>query len=176
MICHGKGVGAIGCCWLGTVVCPHRWRIDNQGGTLSTRDSLIYDADDVLLGTVDAYVKSVHNGKPRQDRVVDVIQGRRFVCGVLANAVVANGIPTGANWEADFEAAWSAEYQPGASAADVGDYWASIGKPRNWCVSYGQTEPQCCFGEDQATNDTGVAALSVTSVTIASRSTMTGGG
>lgn len=175
MICHGKGDGAIGCCWLGTVVCPHRWRIDDQGGTLSTRDSLIYDADDNLLGTVDAYVKSVHNSKPRQDRVVDVIQGRRFVCGVLANGVVANGIPTGANWEADFEAAWSAAYAPGAVAADTGDYWASIGQPRNWCVSYGPDDNTCCFGETQPVNDAGAATLSATSVTIASRSTLGGG-
>lgn len=150
-----------------------RWRIDYTGAA-TTRDAHIFDANDNDLGTVDSFVKQVHNGKPRQDRVVDVIQGAVYVCGALANSVIADGIPTGANWEVDFEAAWSAQYEPGAAAEVVGDAWEAIGKPRNWCVTYGPGEGQCCFGEDQATNDTKAANLSVTRVTIASRSTLGG--
>lgn len=180
MICHGQGDLTLplpGCCYLpGGTVCPQRWRIDYTGldPTTQTRQAHIFDSSGTDLGTVDAFVKQVHSGKPRQDRVVDVIQGAVFVCGALANAVIANGIPTGANWASEFDAAWSAVYEPGGAAAVVGDAWAAVGKPRNWCVSFGPAEGHCCFGEDQATNDAKAAALTTTRVSIASRSTLGG--
>lgn len=184
MICHGQGDqdnvsergGDLfdgGCCHFNGQVCPHRWFIDYTGAA-TTRDARIIDASGTDLGTVDGYVQSVHNGKPRQDRVVDVIEGSLYVCSVLANTVIADGIPTGANWEADFDAAWSAEYEPGGVAADVGDYWEAFGRPRNWCVLYGPSDGGCCFREDQATNDARAANLTATRVQIASRSTIGG--
>lgn len=183
MICHGQGDQRAdlfdgGCCYINGQVCPHRWFIDYTGAA-TTRDARIIDASGADLGSVDQYVKSVHNGKPRQDRVVEVIEGSLYVCGVLANTVIADGIPTGANWEADFDAAWSAEYEPGGAAADVGDYWASQGSPRNICVTcLGNARPgaraKCCFAEDQATNDARAANLTATRVAIASRSTLGG--
>ena len=180
MICHGQGDPRTdlqdgGCCFIDGNVCPSRWYVDYTGAA-TTRDAHLIDSTGADLGTVDAYVKAVHNGKPRQDRVVDVIEGRTFVCGALADTVAADGIPTGANWEADFEAAWSAAYEAGGVAEVTGDAWAASGKPRNWCVSFGPGEGQCCFREDQATNDARVANISTVSVTVASRSTMTGGG
>ena len=185
MICHGQGDPRTpawdgGCCWLPDIVdefaparvCPQRWEIDYTGAA-TTRDATILDSEQNVLGTVDSYVKSIHNGKPRQDRVVEVIEGRTFVCGALANAVIADGIPTGANWQDDFNAAWSAAYDPGGIAAEVGDVWAAYGFDRDRCVSYGLTPADganhCCFREDQATNDARAANLSATSVTIASR-------
>lgn len=178
MICHGQGDQRVdlfdgGCCFIAGQICPQRWYIDYTGAA-TTRDAHIIDASGTDLGTVDAFVKQIHNGKPRQDRVVEVIEGALYVCGALANAVIADGIPTGANWEADFDAAWSAEYDVGGSAEAVGDAWEALGKPRNWCVSYGPGEGQCCFGEDQATNDARAANLTTTRVTIASRSTLGG--
>lgn len=164
-----------GCCLVRNEICPHRWFIDYTGldPATQTREATILDASGASLGTVDAYVSSVHRGKPRQDRVVDAIQGSVYVCGVLANTVVANGIPTGANWEAEFDAAWSAEYEPGASAADVGDAWAEIGKPRNWCVSFGPPDiPVCCFAQSDTECDAQAVVLTTTRVTVAQRSTL----
>jgi hypothetical protein len=42
------------------------------------------------------------------------------------------------------------------------------GKPRNWCMTYGPTEGQCCYGEDQTTNDTNANVLDVVAVTVRS--------
>lgn len=183
-ICHGQGDQAAnaahgdpfdgGCCHLpGDIVCPSRWYIDYTGAA-TTRDARIIDHTRTDIGSVDEYVKQVHNGKPRQDRVVEMIEGSIYVCGALANSVIAAGIPTGANWEADFDAAWSAEYEAGGSAETVGDAWAAANKPRNWCVIYGPGEGDCCFREDQATNDARAANLTTTRVAIASRSTLGG--
>jgi len=181
MICHGQGDPREdpffgGCCYVNGAICPHRWFVDYTGldPVTQTRQAHIYDHNRVDLGTVNAFVQQVHSGAPRQDRVVAAIQGSVYVCGVVANTVIADGIPTGGNWAATFDSAWSAAYQPGGMAADVGDAWEAINKPRNWCVSYGPDLDQCCFREDQATNNTKAAVLSTTRVMVASRSTLGG--
>ena len=184
-VCHGNGNQDGGCCYISGNVCPHRLRLDYDPAVLDglndsdktnvMRNVVIYDANDASLGTIETFVNGIHNGKPRRDRVIGAFAGRRYICGVLANTVIAEGIPTGANWEADFEVAWSAQYEPGGSAQDVGDAWAAMGKPRNWCVSFGPGEGQCCFRQDDAANAIQVNRMTTTSVAVASRSTMTGG-
>lgn len=168
MLCHGQGDPADdlfdgGCCWVNGAVCPNRWFIDWPGayGPAGT----IYDSNRQSLGTVTAYVDSLMPGggpnkAARVQRVVDQVNNAVYVC--RAAAYVIGMDPSLINDRVQFEAAWeaTAEYQTVATS------WLAIGKPANWCMQYGPTEGQCCFGEDQATNDAKTANLTTTAVTV----------
>jgi hypothetical protein len=174
MICHGQGepqedpfLG--GCCFINGSVCPHRWFIDRTGP-----EPVIVNHQRVVLGTLTAYINTLFNSGPRRTRAQQMLQGTNYGCGVILTELAQNGVPTGGNWATELDTRWSALYAEGAVADDVGDAWAAIGKPRNWCVSYGPGEDQCCFGETQTVNDQRATALHVTRVTIASRSTLGG--
>lgn len=175
-VCHGQGSPNAdpflgGCCWVNGAVCPQRWYIDystsTPAGDIGT--ATIYNSARVSLGTVDAYVASLFNGKPRQDRARQMLQGSVYACGALTSDLANNGVPSGANWETELNARWSATFNPGGPAQAVGDAWVAIGRPRNWCVSYGPALGQCCFGESDPVNAAGVAKLHVTRVAIANR-------
>ncbi len=176
MICHGQGAPEAnlfdgGCCKINGQVCPLRWFIDYSTSSPpgDTGTATIVDSTGASLGTVNTYIATIINGKPRQDRARAMIQGAVYVCGGLTQSLANDGIPSGANWEAELNAQWSAIYDPGGSGEAVGDHWVSIGRPRNWCVVYGPGEGQCCFAEDAATNAARAAVLHVDRVTIANR-------
>lgn len=178
MICHGQGAPEAnlfdgGCCWFGGQVCLLRWFIDYTTSSPpgDVGSATIVDHTGTSLGTVDAYLASPTLGlnKPRQDRARQMIQGAVYVCSALTTSIAQDGIPTGANWEAELNASWSAMYEPGAMGETVGDAWANLGRPRNWCVVYGPGDAACCFAEDEATNATRAAGLSEQRVQIATR-------
>jgi hypothetical protein len=177
-VCHGQGEPNAdpffgGCCFNPVgVICSQRWYIDYSTSTPpgDVGTATIYNSARVNLGTVDNYIKTIINGKPRQDIAKEMLQGSTYACGALARDLADNGVPTGANWQRDLNARWSATFDPGGRAQAVGDYWVATSRPRNWCVTYGPGDAQCCFLEGAATNAARVAKLSVTRVTIANRS------
>lgn len=157
MLCHGSGNLEAdpfngGCCWINGQVCPNRWYL--EGGS-------VFDSNRTLLGTVNEVVESfVGKSRPRKNRVIEQVEGATYICSAAVLAVDAD--PSVLTDRAAFDAAWAArpEYQP------VADAWEAIGKPRNWCQLYGPDEGQCCFSEDQATNDAKSGALTSTAVTV----------
>lgn len=174
-ICHGQGDPRTdpflgGCCIVGRAegttlgqatdgICPNRWYID-----WTTPDGEVFDASRVSLGTVDEVAISyVGNNPQRRQRVADQLQGTRYIC--LAAVAAIDVDPSILLDRAAFDAAWEAtdEYQV------VADHWELISEPRNYCMVYGPTEAQCCFREDQATNDARRGELNITSVTIRSQ-------
>lgn len=161
MLCHGQGdVAHDGCCYVNGQVCPNRWRIDRS----IDPDGVVFDAAGVSLGTVDAVARSfVGNNPQRRATVAEAVQGTRYICSAAVLAIDAD--PSILNDRTMFEAAWEArpEYQV------VADAWEANGQPRNWCMSFGPAEGQCCYAEDQATNDAKRAALSATAVSIRRR-------
>jgi len=165
MICHGQGDQRVdtldgGCCFVAGQVCPNRWFID-WTGVAAVADAIVRDHTGASLGTVDAVARSFVGGNPnRRQQIYDEVQGTLFLCAAAIQAIAVD--PNIRNNRATFDAAWAAraEYQP------IADAWELIGRPRNWCQLFGPPEGQCCFGEDQATNDTRAAALSVTAVTV----------
>lgn len=163
MLCHGSGDNDGffgGCCHIsGVGVCPNRWYID-----WTTVDGEVFDSDQSSLGTVDDVARSyVGNNPNRRAQVAEAVQGTRYICSAAVLAIDAD--PSILTDRAAFEAAWeaTAEYQA------VADLWEARNKPRNWCMTFGPTEGQCCFREDQATNDTARANLHSTAVTIRSQ-------
>lgn len=157
MLCHGQGDLEAdpfdgGCCWVNGQVCPNRWYIENGS---------VFDSNRTLLGTVDDVARSfVGNSKPRRERIVAQVQGAVYICSAAVFAVDAD--PSILTDRAQFDTAWAArpEYQP------VADAWEAGGKPRNWCQVYGPGEGQCCFSEDQATNDAKAGVLDAVAVTV----------
>ena len=174
MICHGRGSMpgnqaqgsfADGCCIWDNHVCPNRWYL-----TWNTPDGEIFDASGQSLGTVTAYIQSQMPGggqtkTQRVNRVLDQVRNIRYVCAPAAYVIGMD--PSLITNRAQFEAAWSAraEYTP------VGDYWVSVGKPRNWCMSFGPTEGQCCYGESQVVNDQNRSQLHTSAVEVRRRAT-----
>lgn len=173
MICHGQGDPRTdpfdgGCCFVNGAVCPNRWFVDWTGaiGPVET----IYDSNRVPLGTVTAYVTSLMPGggptkAARVARVVAQVQNATYVCKAAAYAIGMD--PSLINDRLAFESAWAArpEYQP------IADAWEALGKPRNWCMTFGPTEGQCCHNEDQATNDARAGVLDPVAVTVRSAAT-----
>lgn len=173
MLCHGQGDNSGfdgGCCWVNGAICPVRWFIDYSTSTPAgdVGTATIRNSTGASLGTVSAYVSSLMPGggptkTQRVQRVLDQIRGVVYVCSAAAYVIGMD--PSLLNDRAAFEAAWSAtaEYQT------IAPQWVAIGKPANWCMTFGPTEGQCCFREDQATNDARRAKLSATAVTVRSR-------
>lgn len=173
MLCHGRGDSEDGfdggCCFLAGAVCDNRWYFEYAEGDPNVQNATILDSTGASLGTVYDYVDNLMPGggpnkAARMQRVFDQIQGTIYACSIPAYLIgmdpsLINDRPTlDAQWMAD------AAYQP------VADYWESIGKPRDWCSTYGLGEGQCCH-RDQAENDAGRAFLTVDSVTVRSQAT-----
>jgi len=175
MICHGQGDPRAdpfdgGCCYVSGEVCPLRWFIDWNGDIGPAGE--MYDSTRTSLGTITDYVTDLMPGggpnkADRVARVVAQVQNATFVCSAAAYVIGMD--PSLINDRAQFEAAWeaTAEYQA------IADLWEAQGKPRNWCMTYGPTEQngQCCFKEDQATNDARAGALDAVAVTVRSAAT-----
>lgn len=172
MLCHGQGDQRDdpfdgGCCYIAGQVCPARWFIDystsSPAGDVGT--ATILDANRQSLGTVFAYVNNLMPGggpnkAARVQRVLDQVRGALFVCS--AAAYVLGMDPSLVNDRPAFEAAWQAH----AAYTPIAAEWVAMGKPANWCMAYGPSEGQCCFAEDQATNDARAATMSTTAVTV----------
>lgn len=179
MICHGRGsmpgnnapdLFADGCCIIDDAPCPQRWFIDYTTSVPAgdTGTATIRDATGASLGTVTAYVTSLMPGggpqkAQRVARVVAQVQGILYVCSIKARIIGLD--PSLITDRAAFEAALLADasYQP------IADIWESRGQPRDWCSTFGSGEGQCCFAEDQATNDAKRAMLSVDAVEVRRR-------
>jgi hypothetical protein len=151
-ICHGNGdLVRGGCCYVDGAVCPNRWMIV---------DGHVFDAAGNDLGTVQEIIASVTNNRKAQQTGAELAQGITFLCGVAMKVLLADtrliGNPTG------FRQAWlnHAEYQP------IADVWERIGKPRDWCMTYGPGEGQCCYAEPLAENEAKQALLSEVAVTV----------
>jgi hypothetical protein len=179
MICHGRGTMPgnnaetafnDGCCFIDGEICPNRWFIDYSTSTPAgdTGTATIRNSEGVSLGTVTAYVTSLMpgGGNTKAQRVARVVAQLTNILYVCAPAAYVIGMdPSLITNRVQFETAWSgrAEYTP------IADYWQSIGKPRNWCMSFGPTEGQCCHAEDQATNDANRAFLHTSAVEVRRR-------
>ncbi len=151
--CHGKGyLETDGCCWVNGVICANRWKIV---------DGRIKEGPNLTdLGTVAEFAATVTNNPNNRQKIVDQASGLTYACRAAINALIAQ--PALLNDRAGFEAAWAArpEYQP------IADAWQAIGKPRNWCPTYGPAEGACCYSEDEATNAAKRATLSASAVQI----------
>jgi hypothetical protein len=151
--CHGKG-GADqvdGCCYVNGEVCPNR---------LKQVNGRIFDHVGTDLGTTTEFIASLTNNGAARNRGAQQVQGIVFACRAAINAIVANASVL--NDRAAFDVAWAArpEYQP------VADAWEALGLPRNYCQVYGMAQGQCCFSEDEATNEAKAADLSSVAVTV----------
>lgn len=156
-ICHGQGGPdqVDGCCYVNGAPCPLRWKIDGQQ---------VYEGPDMVpLGNVEQAVSTYVNGTPKRNRGVEQLQNVVYACRAAVIAIAEDG--NRVTDRAAFEAAWTAYdgYQP------VADHWQSIGRPREWCPQYGPPEGQCCFSEDEATNQAKAGALHVNAVEVRSR-------
>lgn len=187
MICHGQGdPDSFGCCEIGGYgICPMRWLIDTTGEVFISNDGETLTS----LGALDTAIRNgfgVNNPNIRDD-IKDFI-GRQdgagpsmIICTAFGNAARDHWaefmVEVSNVWEISdgplADQRWSEEFDVGGSAEWVGDQWAAQGRPRDWCVSFGTvpegTGKACCFTEDQATNDAGVANLSATSVSVRGR-------
>jgi hypothetical protein len=151
-ICHGNGwLGQDGCCYVDGAVCPNRWKIV---------DGHVFDAQGNDLGTVEQLIATVTNNRNAQRTGAQLAQGITFLCGVamkvLLNDTKLISNPTG------FRAAWLAhpDYQPIAAA------WERIGQPRNWCMTFGPGEGQCCYSEPLTENEAKQQLLSEVAVQV----------
>jgi hypothetical protein len=172
VLCHGQGDERAdpfdgGCCYVNGTICPARWFIDystsNPAGDVGT--ATIRDSNRNSLGTVSAYVGSLMPGggpqkAQRVQRVLDQVQGVVFVCSAAAYVIGMD--PSLVNDRAAFETAW----QGHAAYTPIAAQWVAQGKPANWCMTYGPTEGQCCFGETPATNAAKAGKLTTTAVTV----------
>lgn len=139
MLCHGNPDGDH-CCYVNGQRCPNLL----QGQEVA-------DA-------VQAQVAFYNFKGPAKNLSSRIGDGINFACHVAIKVIAEHASNTrDLPDRATFEAAWSAhpDYQA------IADTWESIGKPRSWCASYGPAENQCCFAEDQATNDTKAAGIPV---------------
>ena len=156
MFCHGQGnldPAFDGCCFIpGGTICPNRLKFVNgrvlQGPNLTD------------LGTTTQWINSLTNNGAARNNAAKQVQGLVYACDAAIKAIVAQLSILSSR--ATFDAAWEArpEYQP------IADLWETIGKPRNWCMTYGPPEAQCCFSESAAINAAKAAALDSTAVTI----------
>lgn len=173
MLCHGRGDSEDGfdggCCYLAGSICSNRWYFDYAEGDPDVQNATILDSTGASLGTVYDYVDSLMPGggpnkAARMQRVFDQIQGTIYACSIPAYLLGMD--PSLINDRATLDAQWMADeaYQP------VADEWERIGKPRDWCSTYGPAEAQCCH-RDQSENDAGRAFLTVDSVTVRSQAT-----
>lgn len=153
MLCHGNGDAAVdGCCWVEGQICPLRWKIVNDH---------VFDHLGTDLGTVDSFIKARVNGKPNQDRAKAQLQGVVYVCSAAIDVLVADS--TLLDDRARFEAAWNAHE---GYVAQVRPAWArieqSLGLPDGsyQCSTWrGTGRAQCCWAEDQTTNDSKAGSL-----------------
>lgn len=160
--CTGNPSTTDHCCWLGGQRCPHHLAETETetraggGWTGGTRTA----AEWFLLDELDR--RGINQGSVR-NVALKLVGGQPNQC---AQAIVAGldwyetsgGVPDGTA-RAAWAALWSARYAPGADAAAVGDHWATIGRPRDWCVSFGPAEGHCCFA--QGDSQTAAAEMSV---------------
>lgn len=140
MLCHGNPDGDH-CCWVNGIQCPNLL------------------AGQQVADAVQAQVTLYNFKGPANNLAARIGDGITFACHVAIKVIAAEidankAMPS----RAGFEANWAAhpDYQP------IADAWEALGKPRNWCPTYGPAENQCCFAEDQATNDTKAAGIPVT--------------
>jgi hypothetical protein len=172
MLCHGQGDQRSdlfdgGCCFINGQVCPIRWFIDystsSPAGDVGT--ATIYDSNRQSLGTVFNYVNALMPGggpnkTARVQRVLDQIKGVLYVCSAAAYVIGMD--PSLINNRAQFDTAWAAN----TSYTPIGDIWVSMNKPFNWCQLFGPPEGQCCFAENQSTNDSRASSLTSSAVTV----------
>jgi hypothetical protein len=155
-ICHGQGnIQKDGCCYVNGQICVNRWKI---------ADGHIYEGPNLIdLGTVDAYINSIIPNKPGRDRAKAQIQGVLFLCKAAIQVLIDT--PALLNDRAGFDAAWASNplYQP------IADAWEAIGMPRNWCMTYGPADGQCCHAEDLSTNIAKQNIMDATAVSLRSR-------
>ena len=141
MFCHGNPVvNGDHCCWVDGARCPNL--LEGQ------------EVADAVQVQIDLYnFKGPANNLARK-----LGDGINFACGV-AIKVIAESIDSTSQLpdRPTFEAAWTAH----ADYQAIADAWEAMGKPRSWCPEYGPAEGQCCFAEDQATNDTRGAGVPV---------------
>jgi hypothetical protein len=160
MLCHGNGnVATDGCCYVAGKVCPLRWLID--GGH-------VWDHLGTDLGTVEEFIAAYSTSTTVQQAVRDQIQGVRIVCRAAVDVLV-NDPKLLAN-RTRFESAWKAHVD---YVALVRPHWEQVEQRLGLAAgSYncptwkGTGAAQCCFAEDQATNDAGAAGLSANAVKI----------
>lgn len=148
--CHGNGNESTGgCCWVNGALCPLLLRTDGAS---------VYDNEDNNLGLIATWAASEFG-------VVDGVTAAAHFTGVtrLCSAGLRAAIAEPSD-RAAFETTWANDtaYQA------IADQWEAIGMPRNYCPIYGPNENQCCFAEDQATNDAATALLDGVAVTIRS--------
>lgn len=137
--CHGSGAPeSDGCCYVNGQVCPNR--LDQT--------------------QAQAWLSGLNLRGARLRAAQDQIANITYLCRAALEAVAVD--PSILTTRALFEAAWEArpEYQP------IADAWQAIGKPRNWCMSFGPFEGQCCFAENDQINNTKFSILTETAVTI----------
>jgi hypothetical protein len=138
MLCHGNP--SEHCCWVAGVRCVN-----------------LLEGPQVLAA-VEALIVQYNFKGPANNAAKLLDDGITFACHVALKVLAASIASTGQlPGRTAFEAAWTAhpDYQ------SVADAWELIGKPRSWCPEYGPAEGQCCFAEDQATNDTKAAGIPV---------------
>lgn len=189
MICHSQGDKDHpsnadwqdgGCCHIPGVVppsniCPMRWAIDTNGSVFNSNRQNIGQLDDLIKT-----VYGVNNPNTRLN-IINFLGWQSglqmYICTAFAQAAVDHWNEFMAvqnqqlvmtnRTQADIR--WSEEFNTGGSAVSIGDAWANLGKPRNWCVVYGPPEGHCCFREDQATNDARRSLVTTTRVSVSSQ-------
>lgn len=159
--CHGSGDPRAdpftgGCCYVNGGICPLRWYLD-----WTSPEGEVFDAARVSLGTVDDVIRSLAGNNPnRRARIFEQVQGITFLCTAALAAI--DDDPSILTDRAAFDAAWEAtvEYQT------IADLWEAGGKPRNWCMTYGPSEGQCCHAETAQEQADREASMSVTAVSL----------
>lgn len=139
MPCHGNPTGDH-CCYVNGTVCSNLL----VGAAITT--------------AIDAGIASRKIKGQARTLARTLNDGVTHVCGAAIKVQLDHIAATGAlPARAVFEAAWSAhpDYAPVAAV------WASLGKPANWCATFGPAEQQCCFAEPVAVNDSKMNALPV---------------
>jgi len=145
----------------------------------------VWDANRTNLGQLDTVIRTVF-GVNNPNIRARIIAYLGWQAGVSIMLCTVAGRAAALYWDefmstagqtitltnrAQLEVRWGGEYQPGGSAAAIGDAWEAIGRPRNWCISFGSPEGECCHAEDAATNNARRANLTSTSVSVRSQAT-----
>lgn len=148
-VCHGQGnLNSDGCCWVGGVRCPLRWK--QEAG-------IIKDRDGNSLGTVATAVQTKIGGpKAKRDRIVQAIGERVYICSLAA----------------EYEGNWDAVHVDTRYQTQVRPTWQQVEQanglaPNSYnCGTWGPGSAQCCYGEDPLVNAAKSAWMSTVAVHI----------